>query len=163
MNQSQMTKTYLDILFQGLKRKELILEKIYVVTNQQGIDISANTNVIEMMEDGINQKEPLIAELNELDLGFSQLYGKVKEQIITDKDQYQTIIEQIQKKIQTVSELSMRIQGLEKNNKLKFEIYLSEKKTEIKQFKQSNRTVSNYYKNMTGKPQGESYFIDKKN
>ena len=114
------------------------------------------------MERCVNEKEPLLNQLAKLDEGFDLVYSKIKRFVLEDSKEYQTEVLRLQNSISDITSLSVKIQTLEQGNKRKFELFLASKKQEIKQFKVSNRTASNYYKNMTGKPQGEAYFIDKK-
>lgn len=157
-----MITTYLQMLNSSLTRKKDLLEEILVLTEEQNRAFQDENSTIEIMEQCVNKKEPLIGKLNEIDEGFDMVYSKIKEYVLFDPNQYRNEIGQLQKSILSVTELGVKIQCLEQSNKLKFEVYCKGKRKEIKQFKMSNKTVSNYYKSMTGKPQGEAYFIDKK-
>ena len=150
------------MLNSSLTRKKSLLEEILLLTEEQNHAFQDEKSTIEIMEQCVTKKEPLIGKLNEIDEGFDMVYSKIKEYVLTDPNQYKNEIEQLKKSILSVTELSVKIQSLEQSNKLKFEVYSKGKRQEIKQFKMSNKTVSSYYKNMTGKPQGDSYFIDKK-
>lgn len=162
MEEKQMIATYLQMLNSSLKRKVTILEQILTITEEQNLSFANEKTTIEIMEQCVLKKEPLIHQLNEMDAGFDSVYSKIKEIVQQDKNIYKDEIEQLQQSIIKVTELSVKIQTLEQNNKIKFEVYSRNKKQEIKQFKVSNKTVSTYYKNMTGKTQGQSYFYDKK-
>ncbi len=162
MEEKQMISTYLQMLNSSLKRKVAILEQILTFTEEQNLSFANEKTTIEIMEQCVLKKEPLIHQLNEMDAGFDSVYSKIKEIVQQDKNIYKDEIGQLQQSIVKVTELSIKIQTLEQNNKLKFEVYSRNKKQEIKQFKVSNKTVSSYYKNMTGKTQGQSYFYDKK-
>ena len=157
-----MITTYLQMLNSSLIRKKTLLEKILKLTEEQHHAFQEEKDTILILEECVLRKEPLIRQLNEIDEGFDMVYSKIKESVITDPKQYKNEISELQKSILSVTELGVKIQSLEQMNKLKFEVYSKERRQEIKQFKMSNRTVTNYYKSMTGNPQGDSYFIDKK-
>lgn len=157
-----MITTYLQMLNSSLLRKKDLLEQILNLTIKQNESFQDPEHTIEIMEQCVSQKEPLIAKLNELDAGFDTVYQRIKEYVVKGKKEYQQEIEQLQATILIVTEIGARIQSMEQNNKMKFDVFSKEKRQEIKQFKMSNKTVASYYKNMTGKTQGESYFIDKK-
>ncbi len=162
MEEKQMITTYLQMLNSSLIRKKTLLEKILKLTEEQHHAFQEEKDTILILEECVLKKEPLIRQLNEIDEGFDMVYSKIKESVITDPKQYKNEISELQKSILSVTELGVKIQSLEQMNKLKFEVYSKERRQEIKQFKMSNRTVTNYYKSMTGNPQGDSYFIDKK-
>jgi flagellar biosynthesis/type III secretory pathway chaperone len=162
MEQSEVMNTYLQMLNESLQKKMLVLNQIYELTKQQDSCFQDENSVIDVMERCVKEKEPLLQQLTKLDEGFDLVYSKIKQFVLENKKEHQAELLKLQNSISDITSLSIKIQSLEQGNKRKFELFLASKKNEIKQFKVSNRTASNYYKNMTGKPQGESYFIDKK-
>ena len=68
----------------------------------------------------------------------------------------------MQRLISEVTDIGVKIQALEQQNKRKLELYLSSKKGQIKNFNVNNRTVANYYKTMSAASRGEAYLMDKK-
>ena len=68
----------------------------------------------------------------------------------------------MQQKIKRVLEKGAALCALEEQNKLRLDICLKEKKQEIKTFNKNSRTVSSYYKNMSGFLRDQSFFMDKK-
>jgi hypothetical protein len=101
--------------------------------------------------------------LNQLDDGFEKVYDHVKDEISTNKLAYKDEIQQLQELIKKVTEKSIKLQSTELRNKSRLEAYFSTKKKDIKNFKVSSQTASNYYKNMSNQQQGQAYFLDKKN
>lgn len=162
MEQRELIGTYLQMLNESLHKKLSIMNQIYELTKQQDLCFQDENKVIEEMEQCVTEKEPLLLQLAKLDEGFDLVYDKIKSYVQGNTKEYSVEIKNLQQSILDITSLSVKIQTLEQGNKRKFELYLSSKKKEIKQFKVNNRTASNYYKSMTGNPQGESYFIDKK-
>jgi predicted nuclease with TOPRIM domain len=162
MEQREVINTYLQMLNESLQKKMSVLKQIYELTKQQDLCFQDEKEVVEIMERCVNEKEPLLKQLTKLDEGFDIVYSKIKSFVLESTKEHQTEILKLQNSISDITSLSVKIQTLEQGNKRKFDLFLSNKKKEIKQFKVNNRTASNYYKSMTGKPQGESYFIDKK-
>lgn len=158
---SDNSKTYIGMLADILDRKQKVLENILSVTVKQMNIISAGESA-EAFDDTLTEKDSLIEELNRLDNGFSDAYAKVSAELSVNKNNYKNEILGLQKKITSITDIGVKIQALEEQNRIAFEQYLSGQRRKIKDFKLSSKTVSNYYKNMTGKPQGESYFMDKK-
>lgn len=158
----ETTNTYLQMLNESLQQKLAILYQIYELTKEQDLCFRDEDEVIQVMESCVEAKEPLLERLTKLDQGFDLVYSKIKEQVIENIGEHKAEIAKLQASITEITSLSVKVQTLEQSNKLKFELFLSGKRNEIKQFKVNNQTASNYYKSMTGKHQGESYFIDKK-
>jgi len=162
MEQREVINTNLQMLNDSLQKKILVLNQVYELTKQQDLCFENEKEVIDVMERCVNEKEPLLKQLAKLDEGFDLVYSKIKSYVLEETKEYQAEILKLQNTISNITSLSVKIQTLEQSNKRKFELFLTSKRNEIKQFKVNNRTASNYYKSMTGKPQGESYFVDKK-
>lgn len=162
MEQREFIGTYLLMLNESLQKKLIIMQQILELTKQQDSCFQEEQEVVETMEHYVLEKEPLIQQLSKLDEGFDLVYAKIKTYVLDNTKEYSAEIKKLQESILEVTSLSVKIQTLEQGIKRKFELYLTSKKKEIKQFKINNQTATNYYKNMTGQPQGESYFIDKK-
>lgn len=155
-------RTYIEVLIHSLQKKVQVLDDVIALTKEQEI-LLAKSDSMDMDEfnQTIDKKGHLIDHINELNDGFEKLYDRIKEEL-KNKKEYSMEIRQLQDLIKIVTEKSVKIQAVEKQNYVKFQNFLKTKSTEIKEFKQSSKTVSSYYKNMASQHQGQSYFIDKK-
>ena len=154
---------YVHILIDTLTKKNSLLDKLIQITTMQEEYITLTPPDIDNFETSLNEKETLIEKINEIDEGFEKIYEHVKEEITSNKINHKEDILELQSLIKQVTEKSAKLQALEIRNKKSLEIFFSNKKKEIKDFKQSSKTASNYYKNMMNQQSGESYFLDKKN
>lgn len=154
--------TYISILKDTLMKKNQLLDKIVVNVELEERCLEAYDMDLTQFEDTLSEKEHLIQQLNALDDGFEKVYERVSEEINANKFSYKEDIIKLQELIRTITEKSVKIQGIERKNKVKLESQFTKKKKEIKDFKLSNETVNSYYKNMANGFQGESYFLDKK-
>lgn len=154
--------TYIKLLAAALERKASILEDISAVTVKQEQLLGDFSFEIEDFQELMNQKERLLAKLEEADNGFEALYERVKDTLQNNKEMNKEDILHMQKLISRITDKSVKVQALEERNKQKLAQYLVEKKKGIKDFYQQNRSAMNYYKNMTNLSQNESYFLDKK-
>ena len=112
----------------------------------------------------MTHKQALINELESLDKGFETVYDRVKEELNVNRNAYREIIETMQKKIVSITELTVKIQAVEERNKAKADSVFAMKRNQVKNVRVSNQTVARYYKNMAGQHQsGQSYFLDTKN
>lgn len=156
-------KTYLSLLEDSLKKKNRLLDQLLKLTQEQEKLIKEEDIEDDKFDKTIEEKEPLIEKVTDLNVGFEQVYNRIKEGLVSNKDKYHEEIQSLQRLIQELTDKGVRLQALEKRNKVNIELYLKDKRNDIKNFKLSNKTVSNYYKNMANQSQEESYFFDKKN
>lgn len=154
--------TYVYILIDTLLKKNSLLDNLIQTTLFQKECITEETPDMDQFEQTLSEKEMLIDQLNQLDDGFEAIYDHVKDEISNNKLKHKDDILKLQELIRQVTEKSTKLQTLELQNKGIIEFYFSNKKKEIKNFKRSSQTASNYYKNMSNQNQGESYFLDKK-
>lgn len=153
---------YINILISTLTKKNVILDELINITLMQESYLKECPQKMESFEETLDNKAELINTLNQLDVGFESIYDRVNEELKLRKELYQNEILRLQEIIRQVTDKSIRLQALEQQNKVKMESYFSLKKLEIKNFKKSNQTASNYYKSMLDRHQGDSYFLDKK-
>ena len=154
-------KTYIGMLSDILTNKEKTLDEILEITKAQSLILKEGTTGDEF-EETLDKKDTLLKQLDRLDRGFSDTYAKVSAELVSNKDKYRPEIEGLQGRIRQLTDLGVKIQALEEQNRILFEQVSALEKKKIKDFKVSSKTVSTYYKNMTGKPQGDAYFMDKK-
>lgn len=154
--------TYMHILISTLTKKILILDELINITKLQENYLKVSPQDLESFEVSLDAKAEIIDRLNQLDIGFESVYERVKEELQKKKDIYRDEILHLQELIRQITDKSVKLQALEKHNKMQMEVYFSNKKQEIKNFKKSNQMASNYYKSMVDKHQGDSYFLDKK-
>lgn len=154
--------TYINILKDTLKKKIQLLDTLLEETNLQESSLALEEVDIDTFQKCVEQKEILIEQLNKLDDGFELVYERFGDAIKENKGKHQEDIRELQECIRKIMEKSSLLQNKEKNNKMKFEHYLVNKKAEIRSFKVSSKAVGNYYKNMSEGYQGEAIFLDKK-
>ena len=154
--------TYVQILISILTKKKNLLNELIRITLLQEESIVQSIPNWEQFEKTISEKELLIENMNQIDDGFDKVYDHVRDELNNNKMQYKEDIILLQEIIKEITDKSVKLQALENSNKLKIEGLFFSKKKEIKNFKFSNNTVSNYYKNMPNQHQGQSYFLDKK-
>ena len=159
----EQTKSYVDILVNSLEKKIRVLQQLEDLMERED-ELFANTHIsAEEVSEIIDTRDEYLNKLEELDLGFEKLYERVKEEITSNKEMYKTEILGMQDLIREISSRTVKLQAAQTRNKERYTHLFSKKKHEIKEFKLSNKTVSNYYKNSYNAHQeGSSYFLDKK-
>lgn len=161
MDRSEFS-TCFKVLEDTIQKKERYLDELLALTKGQESLLLMEKFSMEEFDTFMEKKEPYIAKISEFDAGFEAVYAKMKPSMEDFKKEFEPRIRGLQGKIKTVLEKGAALCTLEEQNKTRLEFCLKEKKQEIKNFKKSSRTVSNYYKNMAGALSDQSFFMDKK-
>jgi hypothetical protein len=155
-------QAYIQMLADTLRKKTEVLNLLINLTErQESLITSENFNEDDFLMT-ITWKEEQIQALAILDLGFEQLYGSVKEELLTGKAKYATEIAGLKERITNITDISVKLQALEQRNKSRLEVLLAKKRKDIKGSRISNQTATNYYKTMANQHESQSYFYDKK-
>ncbi len=155
-------ETYLTVLEEALSKKDEILSQLIDITKRQE-SIIKEKEIDEMeFNQTLEEKDKLIQLIQTIDDGFERIYLLVKEELPKTQSRYIERIKRLQDLIKEVMDKGVELQVLEKHNKMKLDAFLRTKRSEIKDFKMNNKTVSNYYKSISKQYEQESYFFDKK-
>lgn len=150
-------------MVESLTKKIEILEKLLEYTKAQEMLLEEEEFRMEEFSKLLDKKGELIDVLNTMDQGFEQVYERMEEEIKGKKEEHSHEILLMQERIRTITDLSIKLQELEYKNKEKVEIQFSQKKNEIKTFRQSKDNVNKYYRVMSKTQVVDSAFLDKKN
>ncbi len=160
---NQTTKqAYIQMLSDVLKRKLAVLNRLMELTGDQEVLMKQDTFDEEAFSRTIDQKGEQLELLTKLDTGFEQLYENVREELSTQKSKYFHEITTMQEDIASITDLSVKLQAMEKRNRTKLEQILSQKRREIKSSRMSSQTVAKYYKTIANQNDTPSFFYDKK-
>ena len=155
--------TYINIMIDTLKKKEVILKELKTTTIKQATILEQEDFDADGFDATIDEKQKRIDELIRLDEGFMDLYEKIKDTLISEGKDYAPEIDQAKNLIKTQTAMSVELQALEEKNRVKLSIHLSKGRQKGKDFRTSSRTAAAYYKNMSNRHQeGDSYFLDSK-
>ena len=141
-------ENYLNILEESLQKKLKVLEEIALYNQGQEELLKKEKISLEELDENMNQKEELIQKVTALDEGFETLYERIKEQILTHKDDYKEQIRKLQQLISQVTEKSVSIQAQEARNKKLIEDYFKKERSQLRQNRQSSKAAYNYYKSV---------------
>ncbi len=159
MNQ---TGTYVNIMKESLVRKRGYLQEILELTNRQGELATASELDGDAFGTIVDRKEILIANVNEIDKGFTAVYDRVRKEIIQDKELYKDELKAIQESIRQCVDLGMAIESAEHRNKSALETAFAKSFRGVKQLKQSTQVVNKYYKSMSNGMVNDSILYDRK-
>ena len=155
-------QTYIQLLVDTLVRKHEVLSELMQITEKQQSIINNDSFDEDEFLKTISLKEEQINSLSELDRGFELIYDRSRDELNANRKEYASQITSLKELVTAVTDLSVKLQALEKRNRTKLETLLTNKRKNIKNSRLSNETVTSYYKNMSSKPEAQSYFYDKK-
>ncbi|MCH5267642.1 MAG: flagellar export chaperone FlgN [Lachnospiraceae bacterium] len=154
---------YISAMQESLQKKQGIMEKLLVLTQEQSELLAQPQMDMERFEEILESKDALIAQIESLDNGFDRVFQKLSSLLKTDKETYRSDIEKMQKFIREITDCGVRIEGLERKNRDAFQKYLLNERQEIKNSRASNRTAVSYYQNMPNQHhEWQTYFMDQK-
>lgn len=157
-----MEQEYLNILITSLRKKISILRELLGKTEEQKALLTdetfSETKFMELTE----EKTVLLDNLNQQDEGFEGLYKRVAPILQEKKDFYKEEIQTMQQLIREITDLSVAVQSLETRNRAGLELFLRNKRTEIRQVKRSRSVAANYYNAMSKMSLTDPQFMDKK-
>ena len=139
-----MMDNYLGILEESLQKKLKVLEEIAVYNKEQEQLLRKESVSLEELDENMSHKDELIQKVTALDEGFETLYERIKEQILTHKDDYKEQIRKLQQLISQVTEKSVSIQAQEARNKKLIEDYFKKERSQLRQNRQSYKAAYNY-------------------
>ena len=139
---------YLSVLEDSLKKKLQILDELTDYTTQQQELLKVEELDYEAFDRLVDQKEPLIQKIMELDQGFETVYDRIKEQLLGNKEQYAAQIRALQSLIGELTDKSVKLQTMEQRNKSAVEQQFRKSREKIRQGRQNKQAALNYYKNM---------------
>lgn len=155
--------TYISVLHGSLRKKLDLIKKLLELTKEQNKILNQETIDIDNFDRLVSKKEVKINEMLEIDRGFQTVFNKISSVIKESPQQYRQQILEMQNFIRAITDIGVEIENLEQKNKEKFNKFLASKRSDIKNFKVSNKTAVSYYKNMSNQHrEWQSYFIDSK-
>ena len=157
-----MIENYLQILRDSLDKKLKLLLAIEEKSLEQS-EMLKNTNVdLTAIDINMDEKAELIEKVISLDDGFESIYEKIREYLLSNKEQYKDEIKMIKAMIEKVTEKSASIQAVEARNKAQMEIFFSGQKKKIQSQRNAMSVVKDYYQNMNKVKHVSPQFMDRK-
>lgn len=153
---------YLSVLEDSLKKKLQILDELTDYTMQQQELLKVEELDYEAFDRLVDQKDPLIQKIMELDQGFETVYDRIKEQLLGNKEQYAAQIRALQSLIGELTDKSVKLQTMEQRNKSAVEQQFRKSREKIRQGRQNKQAALNYYKNMNNSNYVPPQFLDDK-
>jgi flagellar biosynthesis/type III secretory pathway chaperone len=110
----------------------------------------------------VDKKSALLDQLDKLDEGFEETYRMVKEELERDRAGYKEEIGTMQELIRRITDRSMQIQRQEATNRELMRAKFATVRRQVKEVRQSQKIVNQYYKNMMKRNYVDPQFLDDK-
>ncbi len=153
---------YIPIMIQSLKKKNQILDVIIGLNQQQRDELEDPGLDPDDFDLTVEKKAKQIEELEALDVGFQELFERVREELTGNREAYCEEIAQMQELIRSLTEKSADIQTQEQRNKELMTRKFAAVRKQVKEVRKSQKIVNQYYKNMMKTAYIEPQFTDKK-
>lgn len=154
---------YIQVLINTLQKQTEVLKEILEITRQQSV-IAKDKDFDEiMLEKSLNKKEVLIAKLNELDDGFTSVYGRVRNEVRDRQELYREELRQMQELIKECTDLGVEIKVLEERNREKMAQCFANKHKQYGSQKTAASVASHYHQTMNNMKMLNSSFFNQKN
>ncbi len=157
-----MENTYISILIQSLGKKQQVLDEIIEKNRQQREGLDDPNLDPDDFDKTVEEKAALIEQLEGLDAGFEEVFERVKKELKTNRQAYREEIKKMQEMIRKITDKSMTIRRQEAENKRLMEQKIASVRKQVKEVRQSQKVVNQYYKNMMKSGYVEPQFLDNK-
>ena len=157
-----MIGSYLQILRDSLDKKWKLLTVIEEKSLEQSEMLKTPNVDLAEVDVNMDEKAELIEKVISLDDGFESVYEKIREQLLSNKEQYKDEIKIIKSMIEKVTEKSASIQAIEARNKAQMEVVFSSQKKSIQNRRNAMSVAKDYYQNMNKVKHVSPQFLDQK-
>lgn len=157
-----MNGQYLTILKESLQKKNQILDEIQRICDYQATVLDSAPIDYEKFDGYVDDKDICIKQLTRLDEGFEQLYNRVREELIDNKEAYADWIREVKALIAEITEKSVAIRTQESRNKQAVENVFRKERENMGKGKKSMKAAMDYYRNMNNTNVVTSQYMDKK-
>lgn len=157
-----MDSSYIDIMIQSLEKKAAILDQLIELNKQQKLYLQDPNLSPDDFEKNMDRKAALIDGLVQLDNGFEELFGRVRDALYANRDAYAFQIKRMQDLIREITEKSNTVQTQEARNKEQVQHKFADIRKQVKGVRNSQKVVRQYYQNMVKQGGTEPRFLDNK-
>lgn len=157
-----MNAEYMNIMIQSLEKKSRLLDQIMNLNDVQKQMLEDPNLEVDDFEKNVEDKGMLVEQLELLDSGFDRLYEKVREELLGNRGQYAGQIAKMQSLIKAITEKSNTIQTQEQRNYKQAQQKFANVRKQVKNVRDSQKAVKQYYSSMMKRVENPPQFIDNK-
>lgn len=139
---------YLTILIDSLDKKNLLLEQIQKIVEEQEKIVAEDTPDFDNYNALMLDKKEILDKLDALDDGFTSLYARISPALKENPLQYEAKIKVLQNKIATVSDAIALIQAREMRVQATIERLIKSGKPQAATIVNKSEAAMKYYRTM---------------
>ena len=155
-------QNYLQLLIQSLEKKITVLDHIVQLNDQQKNLLLQEEVDLDEWNGIIEEKAKSIDQINFLDEGFEEVYNRVKDMLISRREEFQSEIRTLQGLIGTITDRSVQVQTGEQQNKELAQLQFGRIKKKMRTVRQTSQAVQSYSNSMKKLNFVDAQFLDKK-
>ena len=155
-------QNYLQLLIQSLEKKITVLDHIVQLNNQQKNLLLREEVDLDEWNGIIEEKAKSIDQINFLDEGFEEVYNRVKDMLISRREEFQSEIRTLQGLIGKITDRSVQVQTGEQQNKELAQLQFGRIKKKMRTVRQTSQAVQSYSNSMKKLNFVDAQFLDKK-
>ena len=155
-------QNYLQLLIQSLEKKITVLDHIVQLNNQQKNLLLQEEVDLDEWNGIIEEKAKSIDQINFLDEGFEEVYNRVKDMLISRREEFQSEIRTLQWLIGKITDRSVQVQTGEQQNKELAQLQFGRIKKKMRTVRQTSQAVQSYSNSMKKLNFVDAQFLDKK-
>ena len=150
---NEETVKYLNIMIESLEKKTSLLEQLHKKTVLQSECIAgkdsddANWEQFDVL---IVEKDSLIERIDELDMGFDNVFNRIKFEVEANKEDYKDEIHKLQALIGTLTDTGVKIGTAEERNRKDVDRIMTAVKAGIGKARKNMKASSGYIASMYG-------------
>lgn len=157
-----MNNLYINILIESLEKKIRILDSIILANQEQREGLEDPNLDPDDFDRLVEKKAEYIAQLEQLDNGFEELFARVREELNVNREKYKEEIHTMQGLIRKITDKSLMIERQEAQNKELMEQKFAAVRSQAREVRKSQKIVNQYYKNMMKSNYLDPQFMDDK-
>ncbi len=148
----ETTENYLQILIDSLEKKVKYLDRIIEQNKVQNELIkgkeyeNVNWTTFNVL---VTEKDAEIDRITEIDNAFAEIFDKIKEEVVTNKEKYKAYIIKLQELIVILTDKGVQIQAGEERNRQIIDNIFRKTRQEIRKQRTGLNAASTYYKTMS--------------
>lgn len=155
-------QNYLQLLIQSLEKKITVLDHIVQLNEQQKNLLLQEEVDLDEWNGIIEEKAKSIDQIYFLDEGFEEVYNRVKDMLISRREEFQSEIRTLQGLIGKITDRSVQVQTGEQQNKELAQLQFGRIKKKMRTVRQTSQAVQSYNNSMKKLNFVDAQFLDKK-
>ena len=157
-----MDTEYINILIESLEKKRDVLAQLIEFNRQQMLLLQDPGLLPADFEKNMTYKSKLVEQLDLLDTGFEEVFGRVKGALEQNREAYAEQIGRMQTLVRDIMAQTNTLQTQEARNKEQAARKFSEVREQVKGVRNSQKVVRQYYQNMMKQRDVAAQVIDNK-